>query len=292
MQIGSDRHKELFCRTFLEGHQKYEPEDLPWPDLGPAEIDKLRRIPFWTPALEAEKTAGPMVGAAAELADDSLVKEAIALQSYEENRHARLIRHMLQRYAIDFVEPPDPQIPANAEAAFIDFGFEECLDSFGAFGVYELARQVEYLPEPFFEIFGHIVQEEAQHIMFFVNWHAYLLARRGHTSGTYRNTSALWHYAKAVWRLASFGMQADRDSNSSFTATGGTTFVSQLTPTLFLSTCLRENERRLAPFDPELLRPRLMPGLAKLGLSALKLLPPYGRKPTPLRPGGTESAPH
>jgi hypothetical protein len=29
MKIGSEAHKELFCRTFLEGHRCYEPAELP-----------------------------------------------------------------------------------------------------------------------------------------------------------------------------------------------------------------------------------------------------------------------
>lgn len=286
MQIGSEAHKELFCRTFIDGHKPYEPEALPWPDLQGEDLAKLRNIPFWTPALEAEKSAGPMLELCAKNSEDPLVREAIALQAYEESRHAGLIRHMLERYEVDFVEPPDPEEPADAEAAFIDFGYEECLDSFGAFGIYELARQAEYLPEGFFTIFENIVQEEATHIVFFVNWYSYLLERRGRPP-IYRETKALWHYVKAVWRLVGFGLQSDRESNSSFTATGGNTFVKSLTPTLFLSTCLRENDRRLGAFDPRLVRPRLASRLARFGLAGLKVLPPYGRRPPEIGPGSS-----
>jgi hypothetical protein len=38
MKIGSEAHKELFCRSFMESHQKYEPEQLPWPDLDDASL--------------------------------------------------------------------------------------------------------------------------------------------------------------------------------------------------------------------------------------------------------------
>lgn len=33
MRIGSQEHKELFCRWFMDTHNVYEPVDLPWPDL-------------------------------------------------------------------------------------------------------------------------------------------------------------------------------------------------------------------------------------------------------------------
>ena len=289
MEIGSEAHRELYCRSFIEGHEKYEPEDLPWPDLDAEAVEKLRRIPFWTPALEAEKTAGPMVGTAAAATEHPFVREAIELQGYEENRHARLIRYMLERYDIDYVEPPEPVIPADAESAFIDFGFEECLDSFGAFGIFALAKEAEFLPEGFFTIFNHIVQEEAHHIVFFLNWYGDLMVQKGRGTATQRNSRALWQYGKAVVRLIHFGLASDSDSNAAFTATGAKTFVSDLTPTLFLSTCVRENERRLAKFDSRLLRPRLGPALAKFGLAGLSLLPPYGRPPKQLAPSSNTS---
>ena len=42
MRIGSDAHKELFCRWFINTHRAYEPEDLPWPELDDASIARLR----------------------------------------------------------------------------------------------------------------------------------------------------------------------------------------------------------------------------------------------------------
>jgi hypothetical protein len=38
----------------------------------------------------------------------------------------------------------------------------------------------------------------------------------------------------------------------------------------FLELCLAESDRRLAPYDPRLLRPRLVPGMAR---AALRLMP-------------------
>ena len=33
LRIGSPEHRDLFCRTFIETHLPFEPEDLPWPRL-------------------------------------------------------------------------------------------------------------------------------------------------------------------------------------------------------------------------------------------------------------------
>jgi len=59
MKIGSEAHKELFCRTFLEGHRRYEPAELPWPALDGEPLALLRSLPFWTFALQAEEDSTP-----------------------------------------------------------------------------------------------------------------------------------------------------------------------------------------------------------------------------------------
>lgn len=277
MRIGSDDHKELFCRSFMATHRKYEPEDLAWPDLSDEDVARLRGIPFWTEAISMETEAGLMVRACAASVDDPLVQEAIALQGYEEARHGRLLQHMIGRYGLESEERLDPALDPDVESAFVDFGYRECLDSFGSFGIYALAREVEFLSEPMLDIFENVVQEEANHIVFFINWLAWRDARRGRPAAL-RNVKALWHYGKAVAGHVRMALGAEKGDDRSFTSTGGSTFVANLTPTLFLETCLRENERRLGGFPEELLRPRLIPALARGALLGLKLLPPWAAR--------------
>jgi hypothetical protein len=276
VEIGSRAHKELFCRTFLEGHRKYEPEDLPWPKLEGEALALLRGIPFWEQALQAELDAGPMLYACAETATDPLIREALTLQGYEETRHGRTIRHMIERYEIE-VDEPDVTVPTDVENAFIDFGFEECLDSFGAFGIFALAREAELVPDEFFEIFGQVMQEEAHHIVFFVNWFGYRQAGLGGIASRTRAPRSLWHYAKALYKLADLVRDDDAEEGADFIATGGQAFVDDLTPGLVLSRCVSENERRLAGFDRRLLVPQLVPRLARLALSGVRLFPGQSR---------------
>lgn len=273
MKLGSQEHKELFCRSFIDSHLAYEPETLPWPELDGLALDRLRGIPFWQEALYIERLAGKMVTAHAETISDPLLKEAIALQGREEMRHARLLEFLIERYDIYISEPAGAEIPEQIESAFITFGFEECLDSFFAFGMFDIAHQAEYLPESIFDIFDPILDEEARHIVFFVNWFTYLQIERGWGSSSLRAINTLRHYGNALWGLIkTFGRSGQRDEQA-FTVTGATTFMDDLTPELFFSTCLTANRKRMEKFDRQLLQPRLLPHLSQVAFNTLKLLP-------------------
>ena len=54
-RIGSLEHRDLFCRTFIETHRPFEPEDLPWPRLEARYVDLLRAFPFWSFARSMEQ---------------------------------------------------------------------------------------------------------------------------------------------------------------------------------------------------------------------------------------------
>jgi hypothetical protein len=179
MKLGSEQHKELFCRSFIDSYRDYDPEKLPWPELESVALERLRAIPFWTEALYTERAAGVMVNAFAATVEDPLLREAIALQGREESRHARLIEFFLNHYDIQITEPEKVEIPKALETAFTDFEFGECLDSFFAFGLFALARQSNYFPESLFAIFNPLMEEEARHIVFFINWVTYTQINRG-----------------------------------------------------------------------------------------------------------------
>lgn len=272
MRIGSHAHKELFCRTFLDGHRRYEPAGLPWPALDDEALGLLRGLPFWTFALQAEEDAGPMITACAALERDPLVHEALQLQAAEESRHAGIIRHMIGLYGLH-ADEVHVEIPGDVVEGFIDFGFEECFDSFGAFGLFQLAREHALVPAPLFDIFDRVMEEEARHIVFFINWFAHRQVNRGPVARALRQPKALWHYAKALRKLMDLVRDDDTPEGKDFLVTGASAFVDELTPALVLSRCLAENERRLAGFDRRLLVPRLGPAVARLALGVLERIP-------------------
>lgn len=107
MKIGSDEHKELFCRSFIESHRAYDPREWPWPQLDDLSLARLRAIPIWTLALEVELGAGEMLGGFARTERDPLVREALDLQGYEEDRHGRILQCLIERYTL----PVTPDVP-------------------------------------------------------------------------------------------------------------------------------------------------------------------------------------
>ncbi|MCY7390527.1 MAG: ferritin-like domain-containing protein, partial [Leptolyngbyaceae cyanobacterium CAN_BIN12] len=113
MKVGSQAHKELFCQSFIDSYQDYEPETLPWPQLDDAALARLRGIPFWQEALRTERQAGVMVSAFAETITDPMIRAAIALQAKEEARHGRLLEFLINHYDVPINEPPAPKAPPN-----------------------------------------------------------------------------------------------------------------------------------------------------------------------------------
>ena len=206
IKVGSDAHKELFCRQFLETHELYDPAVLPWPELDDAQLDRLRSVPFWQEVYHTERRAGAIVAAFTPMVQDPLVREAVALQGVEEARHAQLLRVMIDRYGLAATEQPLEAFPANLETAFIDFGFGECMDSFLGFGAFKTARQSEFLPEGMFEIFDVLMHEETRHIVFFINYMAWREVQRGRGGATAARTDlhlVLWPRASPFARHGS-----------------------------------------------------------------------------------------
>ena len=122
IKVGSDAHKELFCKQFLETHQLYDPATLPWPELDEAQLGRLRSVPFWQEVYHTERRAGAIVAAFTPMVQDPMVREAVALQGIEEARHASLLRVMIDRYGLQATGQPIEKFPPNLETAFIDFG--------------------------------------------------------------------------------------------------------------------------------------------------------------------------
>jgi hypothetical protein len=269
MRIGSDAHKTLFCRQFCESYTEFDPESLPWPTLDDAAIARLRAVPFWQEVLHTERRAGAIVKAFATTVDDPEVREAIDLQGREETRHAELLRVMIERYGLDATEQPLEALDPDAERAFKDFGYGECLDSFLGFGVFKIARQSGFLPESMFTIFDTLMFEETRHIVFFINWMAWQEARAGRAWR--RSLTALRFYGRALGRLLGTVRRGQRANDGrDFSATQASVFLDGFTFRRFLENCYEENARRMAGFAPELLRPRFLPDLAGVALTALR----------------------
>ncbi len=270
ISAGSEEHKELFCRQFVETHQDYKPETLPWPTLSDEDLARLRGVPFWQEVYHTERRAGAIVDAFTPHVTDPIVREAIALQGFEERRHADLIRVMIERYGIDATAQPLEAFPADLETAFIDFGFGECLDAFLGFGAFKSARQSQFLPAGLFDIFDTLMFEETRHIVFFINYMAWRERQRG--LGPLRRTlKSSRFYARAGGRLMGMVKRGQEPNDGKdFAVTQANLFLEGFSFRGFVEDCYRENARRMSVFDPDLMQPRLLPGIAHLALRGLQ----------------------
>lgn len=267
--IGSPEHRRLLGRFFLDTHLDYVPEQIRWPALEHEELRRLRSLPFWQEAVSTEDVTSNTVAAAAALEADPLVRQAIELQGFEEMRHARLLLELTSHYRIP-IQPPPRYMPRSLENDFLFAGFGECFDSFFAFGLFAIARESGFFPPALVKVFEPVMQEEARHILFFVNWVKYRRAQlRWWRRPAFRLRCA-WIILKQVASRArtarSLGDAAPGGSGSgeNFTLRAHQDLGTKMTLHRLLERCLAENERRMAEYDARLERPRLVPGIARL----------------------------
>lgn len=275
MRPGTPQHRDLFCRTFVESHVRFEPEALPWPELDARLLERLRAFPFWSYARSIEHRAGRMVTAFAQTIDDPAIREAVAVQGVEETRHGRLMAHVTERYGIPAPLLPLPDLPAIKDD-FLIFGFGECTDSFIGFGGFAIARRKRLFPESLLSIFENVLWEEARHIVFFINWWRYEQALAGRDGLWTRTLDALrWH------RRAISGTAADAAIAPPIDLATIRGLMGDLSPADFLAAALAENHRLMDRFDRRLIRPLVVPTVAQLALAGLHLLPPRAASAAP-----------
>src|SRR5947209_5218995 len=270
MRVGTPEHRDLFCRTFIETHVDFEPEQLPWPELDEVNLRRLRAFPFWRYARSIEQRAGRMVTAYANIVDDPVIREAVALQGTEETRHGRLMAHAIERYGID-APPLDIADAPVSDEEFAIFGFGECTDSFVGFGAIALAREKGILPAALLDVFDGVMYEEARHIVFFINWWRYEEARAGRGGPTHA-LKALGYHARAA--MGTLTGATDLPPMLALDDPELSEIVKGVTPPMFLQAALRENRRMLARLHPDLIKPVIMPAIATALLLAIRMLPP------------------
>ena len=265
LAIGSDAHKTLFCRTLLDTFNPYRPAVLDWPKLDDMARERLVSLPIWDIAVQTEGKAGLRVKTYGEQVADPLLAEAIALNAFEERRHKYVLANLVQAYGIALAPEPVYVKPRDAEWAFMVTGYSECIDSFFAFGLFEIARRSGFSPPELVETFEPVMQEEARHILFFVNWaawHSRNLAWWGRRPWFGLRRLGVWAFL--IWERLSLARDVnDNAQDNNFTVTGANMVGLKVTLSELLDLCVSENERRLALCDSRLLRPRLVPTLVR-----------------------------
>lgn len=274
IRIGSEAHKHLFCRMLLDTFDPYKPAAIDWPELDTPSWERLTGLPFWHIAVTTEGDAAACMHAIAEHSGDPLIREAIALNAFEEQRHKNVLAAMIRHYGIEIGAEPPYLRPPNAEWAYLKTGYGECFDSFFAFGLFKLAKDSGFFPPDLVEVFEPIIQEEARHILFFVNWRAYMRARKPLLPSIVFSAQSV----RAVVNRAIDRMRLGlADNNSNLTMRGHQGLGIDLKPRAFMELCLQENERRMACYDARLLRPQLVP-------RCVRALCAFSRRPRLVRP--------
>jgi hypothetical protein len=149
----------------------------------------------------------------------------------------------------------------DAEWEFLRFGYSECFDAFFTCALFAIARDSGLVPRPLVGIFEPVIQEEARHVLFFVNWEAYHQVRSPLWQRPGRlGRGALERVLQAYKRLK---IALGARTNKNFTMKAHQKITTGITPRRFLELCLTENARRLDRYDSRLVRPRLVPTLAK-----------------------------
>ena len=262
---GSEPHKTAFCRMQLDTHNPYRPAVIDWPRLDREARDRLVGLPIWDIAVQTEGKASTRVLSYANMVADPLLHEAVMLNGFEEGRHKQVLGNLVEAYGIPLAPEPEYLPPRHPEWAFMVTGFSECIDSFFAFGLFAVAQRSRFFPPELIDTFEPIMQEEARHILFFVNWVAW--HRR---NLAWWRRPWFWCKVAAVWvflvreRIGlARGAGAAKDEtpqDNNFTLHGSKAVADiDLSAAALFDLCLAENDRRMAGYEPRLLRPQVMP---------------------------------
>jgi hypothetical protein len=268
--LGSPAHKVLLSRTLLDTFDPYRPAVIDWPELEPEALARITSLPIWDIAVQTEGKARARVLAYAERVEDPLLKRAVELNGFEEGRHKHVLSNLVQAYGIRLKPEPAYKTPRDAEWAFMVTGFSECIDSFFAFGLFEAARRTGYFPPELVETFEPVIREEGRHILFFVNWVAW---RRRNISLWRRplfelKVIAVWLFL--VYERLGLAKDVGTAEEANFTVNGGAD-LADVDLAELIDLCLAENDRRLAPYDPRLIRPTFVPRIARILRGILRM---------------------
>jgi hypothetical protein len=276
IRLGSEQHLELLCRQLLETHDPYKPAIIDWPKLDAETRGRIVALPIWDIAVQTEGRAGINVRTYAERNCNGLLKKAVEMNAFEESRHKQVLANMVTFYGIELrPEPPYPP-PRDAEWAFMVTGYSECIDSFFGFGLFELAKSSGFFPPALVETFEPVMREEGRHILFFVNWVAWWRRNMPWWRRPFFELKVLAVWLFLIWERIGTAKAVESHGNAAdnnFTVSGSKELGVDIDFPKLARICLKENDRRLAPYDPRLIRPRFVPAMIRLALRFMKEKP-------------------
>ncbi|RQH00154.1 ferritin-like domain-containing protein [Paraburkholderia dinghuensis] len=274
--VGSDVHRHEMCRMFRETFNPYRPSMLEWPRLEPEALKRIVELPIWDIAVQTEGRARLRMATYAATLEDADLRDAVALNAWEEHRHKEVLSRLVKAYGIELASEPPYVHPKDTEWAYLVTGLSECIDSFFAFGLFEVARRSGLFPPELIDTFEPVMQEECRHILLFANWLAW---HRSRLSWWRRlrfelKVAAVWVFLG--WERIGLSRTMDAEGNehkqdSKFTMNGANSVTDiNISASEVMRLCLAENDRRFSGYDTRLLRPETMPKLVRFAMRFMR----------------------
>jgi hypothetical protein len=265
IKVGADAHFQMLTQLLKETYNPYKPAVLDWPKLDPETLARVTSLPIWDIAVQTEIKASMRIEAFAASVTSPALRDALMHMAGEERRHRDVLSRLVAAYDIPMKPDGVYDLPKNPEWGFLVTGYSECIDSFFAYGLFEMARRSGYFPPSLVETFEPVVQEEGRHILFFTNWICWHRATMPLWRRPYfaLKTAAVWAFL--IWERIGIARGVDglEGADANFTMNGSKAISEEMDPATLMDICLEEDKRRMAGYDPRLIRPTTMPKLVR-----------------------------
>jgi len=272
LRPGDANYYKMMTSLLAETYNPYKPAVLNWPKLEPEALARITSLPIWDIAVQTEIKASMRIEAFAATIKQPELRAALMHMASEEARHRDVLSRLVAAYDIPMQPEPVYALPQDKEWGFLVTGFSECMDSFFAYGLFEMARRSGYFPPELVETFEPVVQEEGRHILFFTNWLAWYKANMPFWRRPYfaLKVAAVWAFL--VWERIGIARSVDglEGGDANFTINGSKALSDEMDPAVLIDICLEEDKRRMAGYDERLKRPTTMPKLARFARKFIK----------------------
>jgi hypothetical protein len=269
---GADAHFQMLTQLLKATYNPYKPAVLDWPKLDPETLARITSLPIWDIAVQTEIKASMRIEAFAATVKSPALRDALRHMAAEEARHRDVLSRLVAAYDIPMQPEPSYALPRDAEWGFMVTGYSECIDSFFAYGLFEMAKRSGFFPAELVETFEPVVQEEGRHILFFTNWIAWHKATMPLWRRPYFavKIAAVWLFL--IWERIGIARSVDglEGGDANFTMNGSKALSDEMDPAVLIDICLEEDKRRMAGYDARLLRPTTMPKLARFARLFIK----------------------
>lgn len=266
IKIGTDTHFKMLTQLLKATYNPYKPSVLKWPALDAETLGRITSLPIWDIAVQTEIKASMRIENYAKTVPNVALRAALQHMAGEESRHRDVLSRLVAAYDIPMQPEETYQLPKDAEWGFMVTGYSECIDSFFAYGLFEMARRSGFFPADLVETFEPVVQEEGRHILFFTNWVAWHKANMPLWRRPYfaAKTLAVWGFL--IWERIGIARSVDglEGADANFTMNGSKALSDEMDPAILIDICLEEDKKRMAGYDRRLLRPTTMPRLARM----------------------------